>query len=99
MTADVRNNEDQSRYELWLDGRMVGVADYELVDDTGDELLFPHVEIERALRNQGLGDQLIQGALDDVRRAGRMLVPRCWAVADYITEHPEYADLVVRETR
>ncbi len=91
MTTAVRNNEEASRYELVLDGRVVGVADYRPVDD---QLVFPHTEIERPLRGQGLGDQLIKGALDDVRRAGRTLVPSGWAVAEYIADHPEYADLV-----
>lgn len=91
MPTEVRHNEERSRYELLLDGRLVGVADYRHVDD---KLVFPHTEIERALRGQGLGDQLIKGALDGVRRAGLTLVPSCWAVAEYIAEHPEYSDLV-----
>lgn len=93
MTIEVRKNEEASRYELVLDGRVVGVADYRQV---GNALVFPHTEITGPLRGQGLGDQLIKGALDDVRRAGRTLVPSCWAVAEYIAEHPEYADLVAR---
>jgi uncharacterized protein len=91
MPTEVRKNEEASRDELVLDGRVVGVADYEAV---GSHLVFPHTEIERSLRGQGLGDQLIKGALDDVRRGGHTLVPSCWAVAEYIAEHPEYADLV-----
>jgi predicted GNAT family acetyltransferase len=93
MPTEVRKNEVASRYELVLDGRVVGVADYR---EIGDQLVFPHTEIERPLRGQGLGDQLIKGSLDDVRRIGRTLVPSCWAVAEYIAEHPEYADLVAR---
>ncbi len=91
MTTEIRNNETESRYQIVLDGRVVGIADYR---DLGDRLLFPHTEIERPLRGQGLGDQLIKGALDDVRRLGRTVVATCWAVSDYITAHPEYADLV-----
>lgn len=91
MPAEVRHNVERSRYELVLDGRVIGVADYRHV---GSELVFPHTEIDRPLRGQGFGDQLIKGALDDVRRAGLTLVPSCWAVAEYIAEHPEYADLV-----
>lgn len=93
MANEVRNNEEASRYELVLEGRVVGVADYR---DVGDHLVFPHTEIERALRGQGLGNQLIKGALDDVRRLGRTVVPTCWAVADYIAENPGYADLVAQ---
>ena len=91
MPTEVRKNEERSRYELVLDERVIGIADYRHV---GDKLVFPHTEIERPLRGQGLGDQLIKGVLDDVRRSGRTLVPSCWAVAEYIAEHPEYSDLV-----
>jgi predicted GNAT family acetyltransferase len=93
MRAEVHNNEERSRYELLLDDRVIGIADYRHVDD---QLVLPHTEIERPLRGQGYGDQLIKGALDDIRRAGRTLVPSCWAVAEYIAEHPEYSDLVAR---
>jgi predicted GNAT family acetyltransferase len=94
QTPEVRHNAERSRYELVLDGEVIGIADYEVVDD--HRLVFPHTEIVRPLRGQGFGDQLIKGALDDVRRAGRTLVPSCWAVAEYIAEHPEYAELVAR---
>ena len=93
MTNEIRNNEEASRYELVREGRVVGVADYR---DVGDHLVFPHTEIERPLRGQGLGNELIKGALDDVRRLGRTVVPSCWAVADYIAANPEYADLLAR---
>lgn len=94
MPNEIRNNEGASQYELVVDGRVVGVADYR---EVGDRLVFPHTEIERPLRGQGLGNELIKGALDDVRRLGRTIVPSCWAVADFISENPEYADLVADE--
>jgi hypothetical protein len=46
------------------------------------------------MRNRGLGAELVRGALDDVRRNGRTVVPQCWFVAQFIDEHPEYADLL-----
>jgi predicted GNAT family acetyltransferase len=93
--TEVRDNEDESRYELLLDGEVVGFADYRPIGD-GSRLAFPHTEIVEALRGQGLGDRLIGAALDDVRTTGRMVVPKCRAVADFVDRHPEYADLVAR---
>jgi predicted GNAT family acetyltransferase len=90
MTTEVRNNSDQSRYELLIDGTVVGIVDYHVV---GDTVVFPHTEIESERRGQGLGAQLVQYALDDVRATNRRVVPQCWYVAQYIAEHPEYADL------
>ena len=93
MTEDleVRDNSGRSRYELVEDGDVIGVADYRVVDDT---VVFPHTEIVPARRNQGLGAVLVQGALDDVRRTGRTIVPRCWYVAEFVDENPQYNDLV-----
>jgi predicted GNAT family acetyltransferase len=37
---------------------------------------------------------VVRFALDDIRDAGRQVIPSCWYVARFIDEHPEYADLV-----
>ena len=88
--TEVRDNPEKSRYELLEDGKLLGVADYRPM---GATLAFPHTEIVPARRNQGLGARLVQGALDDVRRKGGKVVPMCWFVAEFMEEHPEYADL------
>jgi uncharacterized protein len=89
--TDVRHSPDASRYELVVDGEVTGVADYE---DNGDVLVFFHTEVDPDEQGQGLGTTLVQGALDDVRRSGRTIVPRCPFVAHFLDEHPEYGDLV-----
>lgn len=88
--AEVRNNVDRSRYELFLDDELVGVADYRL---DGDVVVFPHTEIRPDKQGRGLGAVLVQGALDDVRSEGRHIVAYCWYVAEFVDRHPEYADL------
>ena len=92
MTTDlsVRKAEDRGRYEL-LDGDdLIGIADYRL---HGDVVVMPHTVIAPERRGQGLGDVLVQHALDDVRAEGRQVVPACWFVAEFIETHPEYDDL------
>jgi predicted GNAT family acetyltransferase len=90
MATEIRNNPEQGRYELAIDDEVVGVAEYHV---DGDVVVFPHTVIERSRRGQGLGAQLVQYALDDVRASNRRIVPQCWYVAEFIAEHPEYADL------
>jgi uncharacterized protein len=89
---DVRNNEQLSRYELVDDDRVVGIADYFIRDET---VVLPHTEIAQDLRGRGLGAVLVRGALEDVRRSGRTVVPACWFVAEFIDAHPEYRDMLV----
>ena len=90
-SPEVRHNAPRSRYEINLDGRLAGIADYRA---DGDTIVFPHTEIEPAMRNHGIGAELVRGALDDVRARGGRVVAQCWYVAEFIDQHPEYADLL-----
>jgi predicted GNAT family acetyltransferase len=90
MTTSVRHAEGRSRYELLLDGEVVGIADYH---PEGDALVFPHTEIAVEHRGRGLGDVLVRAAMDDVRASGKVVVPRCWFVRDFLDANPDYADL------
>lgn len=90
MTIDVRNNEKLRRYELVVDDAVAGIADYHV---DGETLVFPHTEINPRLRGQGLGEQLVRGALDDARRRNAKVRPLCWFVVEFMDNNPEYADL------
>ena len=90
MDHEVRRNDADGRYELLVDGELVGIADFSL---RGEAVVMPHTEIAPARRGQGLGEILVQGALDDIRSAGRTVVPACWFVAQFLDEHPDYGDL------
>lgn len=91
MAIEVSNNTEASRYEIFLDGQMVGLADYR---ERGPALVFPHTEIDPSMRGKNLGAQLVQAALDDVRSTGKRVIPSCWYVAQFIDQHPEYQDLL-----
>ncbi len=91
MPTEVRHDPGRSRYEIAIDGRVVGIAEYR---ERGGVMVFHHTEIEPARRGTGLGEALVRDALDDVRRRGGTIVARCWFVAQFVDEHPEYGDLL-----
>ena len=94
MSTAVENRPDQNQYVLVEDGSTIGLAAYDVV---GDEIRFTHTEIEPSRRSTGLGAQLVQGALDDVREnSTRRVVPLCPFVVDYIDEHVDYRELLNR---
>ena len=86
----MRHDEQQSQYELLLDGEVVGVAEYYM---TGEVLVFPHTMIQPAHRGRGLGRVLVRAAMDDVRAKGKQVVPICWYVRDFLDTNPDYAAL------
>ena len=96
MTGDdqdvvVRDDPAAGRYELFVSGKLAGLATYVLSDDT---MTIPHTEVQPRFEGQGLGARLAKFALDDARRRGLRVVPRCPFIAAYIERHSEYADLV-----
>jgi predicted GNAT family acetyltransferase len=94
MSVTVENRPAQNQYALVEDGETVGFAAYDVV---GDEIRFTHTEIEPSRRRAGLGAQLVQGALDDVRAGSdRRVVPLCPFVVEWIDEHVDYQELLRR---
>jgi predicted GNAT family acetyltransferase len=91
VPTEVRRNDERQRYELLLDGLVVGIADFH---GDGYTLTFPHTVIDDDLRGNGYGAELVRGALDDVRARGKRVIPRCWYVAQFIDENPDYAVLL-----
>jgi uncharacterized protein len=90
-TIDVSDNASMHRYEARIDGVVAGYAVY---SDAPGRRTFIHTVVEPEFEGHGVGSTLAASALDDVRRSGLEVVPRCPFIASYIAQHPEYADLV-----
>lgn len=91
MEPTVTDNRMRSRYEIAIDDRLAGFAEY--VDD-GQRVVMPHTVVEHEHRGKGLAAILVRHALDDLRARRRTVVPSCWYVERFIDDHPEYADLL-----
>jgi uncharacterized protein len=94
--AVVVDAPEANRYELRLDGRLVGLAAYRRRDG---HIAFTHTEVDEALEGRGFGSRLAAGALDDVARRGMDVVPLCPFMAHYIDAHGEYKQLVTSDYR
>jgi uncharacterized protein len=96
MTADVtvRDNTESRTFDALIDGKIVGTIVYE---HAGPRLVFRHTIVEPDFRGQGIGTTLVREALDDLRARGATLSNYCGFVAEFITSHPDYADLIDAE--
>jgi uncharacterized protein len=88
--AAVRDNRTRSRFELDVDGG-IAFANYRLMPQA---VIITHTETPRALRGRGIASELVRGALDLIRADGHKVIAGCGFVADYLSKHPEYADLM-----
>jgi len=87
----ITDNPDRHRYEIRVDGQLAGFVQYRRRPGL---LAFIHTEVEQRFEGQGLGSELIAGALDAAREEGVAVLPFCPFVNGYIERHPEYASLV-----
>jgi uncharacterized protein len=89
--AEVVNVPEENRYELRLNGRLVGLAAYRRRDG---RIAFTHTEVDESLEGRGFGSRLAEAALEDAAREGLNVVPLCPFIAYYIEQHPEYQRLL-----
>lgn len=86
-----RDDPDNHRYVVELDGRVVGMAVYQW---RGGRHIFVHTEVDPEHGGRGLGTRLVRYALDDMRSRDGVVVPLCPLFAAFIERHEEYRDLV-----
>jgi predicted GNAT family acetyltransferase len=92
--TEVRDNRERFRYEILVDGAVVGFMDYTM---RGGRLVIVHTEVDPNRQEKGLASTLVRFALDDARGRGLQIVPVCPFVERFVERHPEYDDLVDHE--
>lgn len=76
---------ERNRYEIRVDGELIGVADYADREADGDRV-FTHTEISPSVEGKGYGHTLVRFALADTREQGRGIVPICSFVRRVVDE-------------
>ena len=86
-TVTIERNDAAQRYELTLDGEVVGFAEFR---STPGRIVFTHTVVEPEHEGQGLGSRLAKHVLDDAVARGDRIVSRCPFIAAYLREHAGY---------
>ncbi len=90
MPSPIRDNKALSRFELDAGGATAFMK----YRRNGGVLTLDHTETPVEARGRGIASRLVAGVLDEVRRRGLKIVPRCAFVRAYLAKHPEFRDLV-----
>ncbi|MGH3200694.1 MAG: GNAT family N-acetyltransferase [Streptosporangiaceae bacterium] len=91
MELAVADNPEQAQFEIRADGELAGFLQYHLRDGV---IALLHTQIDPRFRGHGVAGRLIQASLDAARERHLAVLPYCPFVRSWMTEHPEYADLV-----
>jgi predicted GNAT family acetyltransferase len=85
--------QEKSRFELVMDGELLGFCAYE-PRRLPVRLVFPHVEVNPRYRRIGLATRLVRAAAEDVRSRGGLIDPVCSFAVAFFNSHPEFADVL-----
>ncbi len=89
-TGSVLHNHDARRFEVRFDENLALLS----YSRSGDRLILDHTFVPPAMRGGGVAAMLVRATLEEARRRGWRVVPRCSYVAAFIHRHPEYADVI-----
>jgi uncharacterized protein len=92
MEPKVIHNLAAHRYEIWVEDKKVGHADYSLMPG---ERHFVHTEVDPEQQGKSYAGILMREALADIRLNSKdKVVPVCSYVVMYMKRHPETHDLL-----
>lgn len=83
--VQVVRNDEKSRYEVTVDGKVAGFTEFEA--DAAGRVIFPHTEVDPAYGGRGLGSILVGEAMADEAERGETVVPVCPFVVKYLKGH------------
>jgi predicted GNAT family acetyltransferase len=86
----VVHNHARSRFQIDLGGQPA-VADY---IRSGDRVSLNHTVVPYAHRGKGIAATLVREALNWARDEGLTVRPQCSYVGHFITQNPEYRELL-----
>lgn len=98
--TEVTNNSEQNRFELRLNGDLVGILGYFEVGQFGQGknkmpiVGFMHTVITEDFGHRGLARALVEASLEAARANGWKVRPVCSYVQRYLASTTEFSDLV-----
>lgn len=91
---DIQHTETDTkgRYSYAADGGPVAELTYSKAGTS--TIIIDHTAVPDAYRGQGIGVQLVERAVTDMRASGKKIMPLCPFAAAQFKRHPEWQDLL-----
>lgn len=91
MTYDIRHNQEESQFEIIIDGHLA-IAAYDLEEP--NRIVFTHTDVPEALAGRGIAGAIVKFGLEHAREKSLIVVGQCSYVAAFVKRHSEYQDLL-----
>jgi predicted GNAT family acetyltransferase len=88
MSIEVHNDEAAKQFYTTVDGHQAVIR----YAKTGDVYDLEHTFVPEELRGEGLAEQLVVGALTEIRNQGARFIPTCPYIQTFLKRHPEQRD-------
>jgi uncharacterized protein len=88
MSLQIENDEKERRFYAVVDGHEAHVG----YAKSGNVYNLLHTYVPEELRGHKVGDQLVQGTLDEIKAKGGKFIPTCPFVQAFLKKHPEYQE-------
>ncbi|MBR7832973.1 N-acetyltransferase [Actinospica durhamensis] len=88
---EIRAQHEENRYSAFIDGELVGHAACLRI---GDAVAVPHVQVEPAFRDLGVGSELARSMCRDARALGLRVLALCPFMRRWGQLHPQYGDVL-----
>ena len=90
MNIELEDGETGGRYVV----REAGAEAEMTFSKAGESMIIiDHTGVPESLRHKGIGEALVLRAVEDMRAAGKKIMPLCPFAAAQFRKHPEWADL------
>lgn len=73
-------------------GSQVGLLTYTQMDD--NRISINYTEVNPVFEGKGIGQQLVDAAVNFARKQHVKILPLCWFVKLVLNKHPEYQDVL-----
>ncbi|WP_024795828.1 GNAT family N-acetyltransferase [Tomitella biformata] len=102
-SLQIIENTAQDRFELWVEGDLVGIIGYSVEGDdctpgragAGCVVALMHTVVMEDYWHRGLAAVLVRHTLDTAVERGWRIQPVCTYVQAFVGKNPDYASLLV----
>lgn len=92
MNIQHEKNSKGGKFFIEKDGKEIALMTYR--ENQPDVMLIDHTEVDRSMREQGIGGSLVKASVEYARKNSKKIIPQCPFAEAEFEENDAYADVL-----